>query len=351
MKKFLLLIITALIIVSCNKKKEVAEGTKSSEVIELLGAGATFPYPLYSKLFNEYNKLKGVRVNYQAIGSGGGIRQVIGKTVDFGGTDAFMNENEMSKVEGGVAHIPTCLGAVVITYNLEGSPELKFTGDVVEDIFLGKITKWNDKRIQELNPDVKLPNLSMSVVYRSDGSGTSFIFSDYMSKISTEWKETIGRGKSLKWVTGIGGKGNQGVAGLIQQIPGSIGYAELIYAVSNEMPTALIQNKSGNFIKPSADGVSLAANMELPDDTRLSLTNTAADLGYPISSFTWLVLYKNMSFEDNKAKAILDLVSWMIHDGGKYAAELHYAPLPDAAIKKADVILSSLKNNGKVIYK
>lgn len=350
MYKIVALLLTTMILFACNKQDKSNQQTeKKSKEIELLGAGATFPYPFYSKLFDEYHKLKGIKVNYQAIGSGGGIRQIINNTVDFGGTDAFMNEEEMSKINEGVAHIPTCLGAVVLTYNLEGNPNLLLTGEVISDIFLGKIKKWNDDRISKLNPEAKLPNLSISVVHRSDGSGTTFIFSDYLSKISSEWKEKVGKGKSLNWPAGIGGKGNQGVAGLIQQTPGSIGYAELIYATSNEMPFAKVQNKSGNFILPSEKSVSLAAEVEMPDDTRVSLTNTKAPDGYPISSFTWLVLYKNMSFDENKAKTLIEMVDWMIHDGRKYAEALHYAPLPDAAVLKAEEILKTLKNNGKII--
>ncbi|MCK5741558.1 MAG: phosphate ABC transporter substrate-binding protein PstS, partial [Chlorobi bacterium] len=349
MKIFVTLILSAMLMIACssdNKDSKVAE-TKATENVELSGAGATFPYPLYSKLFNAYYKLNGTKVNYQAIGSGGGIKQIINGTVDFGGTDAFMNEKDMSKIPGGIAHIPTCLGAVVITYNLEGSPVLKFTGEIVADIFLGKIKKWNDPKIKALNPEHNLPNQSISVVHRSDGSGTTFIFSDYMSKISAEWKEKVGTGKSLKWPGGIGGKGNQGVAGLIQQTPGAFGYAELIYATSNDMPAALIQNKSGNFVAPSVESVSLAANIEMPDDTRVSLTNTDAEFGYPMSSFTWLILYKQMKFSDAKAQTLMQMVDWMIHDGRKFAEPLHYAPLPDAAVDKAVKVLRSIRNNGK----
>jgi len=350
MNKLVALILATMVLIACNKQDKSNKQTEQMpKEVELLGAGATFPYPFYSKLFDEYHKLKGIKVNYQAIGSGGGIRQIINNTVDFGGTDAFMNEEEMSKINEGVAHIPTCLGAVVLTYNLEGNPNLLLTGEIISDIFLGKIKKWNDNKISELNPEANLPDLSISVVHRSDGSGTTFIFSDYLSKISKEWNEKVGRGKSLNWPAGIGGKGNQGVAGLIQQTPGSIGYAELIYATSNHMPFAKVQNKSGNFILPSEKSVSLAADIEMPDDTRVSLTNTEAPNGYPISSFTWLVLYKNMSFDENKAKTLIEMVDWMIHDGRKYAEALHYAPLPDAAVLKAEKILKTLKNNGKVI--
>jgi len=351
MKIFATVLLAAMIMISCssdNKDSKVAE-TKTVENIELAGAGATFPYPLYSKLFDAYYKLNGTKVNYQAIGSGGGIKQIINGTVDFGGTDAFMNEEDMSKIPGGIAHIPTCLGAVVITYNLEGNPIIKLSGELIADIFMKKITKWNAPQIKAMNPDLNLPDQSISVVHRSDGSGTTFIFSDYMSKVSAEWKEKVGTGKSLKWPAGIGGKGNQGVAGLIQQMPGAFGYAELIYATSNDMPAAFIQNKSGNFVAPSVESVSLAANIEMPDDTRVSLTDTDAEFGYPMSSFTWLILYKQMKFSDAKATTLMKMVDWMIHDGRVFAEPLHYAPLPDAAVNKAVRVLSSIRNNGKPI--
>lgn len=312
--------------------------------VELLGAGATFPYPLYSKMFDSYNKLTGVKVNYQSIGSGGGVRQIISKTVDFGASDAFMNEKEI-KLTDPIIHIPTCLGADVITYNLPGNPELKLTPHIIADIFLGYITKWNDKRIKKINPKVKLPNMKIFTVHRSDGSGTTYIFSDYLSKISKTWEKKVGRGKSLKWPNGLGGKGNEGVAGLVQQTPGSIGYVELIYAESNDMPYALIKNQAGNYIKPTIESVSLAANTKLPDDTRISLTNTTAKDGYPISSFTWLLLYKELNtggMSKAKAKELMRMVWWMIHDGQKYSKKLHYAPLPKEAVTKAEALLNQI---------
>ena len=227
---------------------------------ELLGAGATFPYPLYSKMFDAYHEQHGVKVNYQAIGSGGGIRQLINKTVDFGATDAFMSDEELSQTDGTILHIPTCLGAVVVTCNLPGNPRLKLTPDIIADIFFGKITNWNDPRIKKVNPTLPLPDMHIVVVHRSDGSGTTFIFSDYLSKVSSEWKEKMGTGKALNWLVGLGAKGNAGVAGLVQQVPGSVGYVELVYALQNNMPISAIRNKSGNFIIPSISSVSLAAS-------------------------------------------------------------------------------------------
>lgn len=340
-----LLIVASLLLISyCSGDKE--------EKLELIGAGATFPYPLYSKMFNEYYKNTGVKINYQAIGSGGGIRQLKNKTVDFGGTDAFMSGEELENAEGKILHIPTCIGAVVITYNLEGNPTLKFTPDVIADIFLGKITKWNDPRIAIINPDVSLPDMNITVVHRSDGSGTTFIFSDYLSKVNAEWKAEIGVGKSLNWTIGIGGKGNPGVAGLIKQVPGSIGYVELIYALQNDMTVAPIRNRKGNFIEPTIESTTLAAQTDIPPDTRISITNTDVDMGYPISSFTWLIFYQEQNYDNrtlSRAKALVDLLWWIIHDGQQYPAELDYAPLPEAVVKKSETILRTITYNGSKI--
>ena len=312
---------------------------------ELLGAGATFPFPLYSKMFDTYYQTNKVKINYQAIGSGGGIQQLISKTVDFGGTDAFMNARELKKAELPILHIPTCLGAVVVTYNLPDKPKLKFTPDVIADIFLGKITKWSDPRITAVNPEVKLPDMGIVVVHRSDGSGTTFIFSDYLNKVSKEWAFKVGADKSLNWPAGLGAKGNPGVAGLVNQTPGAIGYVELIYTIQNNMPAGLIKNKAGNFIEPSLPSVSVAANVDLPDDTRVSLTNTDAAEGYPISGFTWLVFYKEQNYAERskeKAEELLKLLWWMIHDGQQFTAPLHYSPVPPKAVEKAEKILGSV---------
>ena len=323
--------------------------------VTLNGAGATFPYPFYSKAFKEYYKLTGVKVNYQAIGSGGGIRQLLEKTVDFGASDAFVSDEGLKKFSHPILHIPTVLGAVVLTYNLPGNPTLKFTPELIAKIFLGKITKWNDPLIQKVNPGIKLPPIKIIVVHRSDGSGTTFIFSDYLSKVSREWAKKVGRGKALNWPTGLGGKGNPGVAGLIKQIPGTIGYVELIYALSNHMPVALIQNKKGKFVKPSIETVSKAANIKLPDDMRVSLTDTDAADGYPISGFTWLLVYKELTNGGiksyAKAKALVDLLWWITHDGQKYAEPLHYAPLSKKAREKAERIIRSITFKGKGVLK
>ncbi len=325
-----------------------------AEEKELIGAGATFPYPLYSKMFDVYNKDYGVKVNYQAIGSGGGIRQLINKTVDFGGSDAIMSDKDLAEAPAPILHIPTCAGAVVVTYNLMGTPELRFTPDIIADIFLGKITKWDDPRISTINRGVSLPNTHMTVVHRSDGSGTTFIFSDYLSKVSSEWKEKVGSGPSVNWPTGLGGKGNPGVAGLVQQTPGSIGYVELIYALQNKMPYGTIKNKKGNFINPTLASTSLAANVELPDDMKISLTNADAADGYPISGFTWILVYKEQNYGDRseeKAKEVVKLLGWMTHEGQKYAEPLHYAPLSKKAVEKTEKLIKSVTYKGSAIMK
>lgn len=338
-------IVSIISVMLCLTKVSIAEE-------ELLGAGATFPYPLYSKMFGVYSMEYRIKVNYQSIGSGGGQRQLINKTVDFGASDGFMSEEQLSKVKENILHIPTCLGAVVITYNLGGNPELKFTPDIIADIYLGKITKWNDPRIQSLNPGVKLPDSNIIVVHRSDGSGTTFIFTDYLSKISREWKEKIGRDTSVNWPIGLGGKGNEGVSGLVKQIPGSIGYVELAYAIQNKMPSGIIRNKKGNFIKPDLKSIAMAGNVNLPDDTRVSITDTDAPDGYPISSFTWILVYKEQNYKGRtkeRAKALVSLLWWIIHNGQKYTEPLNYAPLPPEAVKRAEAIIRSITYDGKQI--
>ena len=322
--------------------------------VELLGAGATFPYPLYSKMFYEYWRTTGIKVNYQAIGSGGGIRQLINMTVDFGGSDAFMRDEELDGAPAKILHIPICLGAVVLTYNLSGNPELKFTPDLIADIFLGKITNWRDERIAEVNPEVKLPGIPIVVVHRSDGSGTTFVFTDYVSKVSNEWQRKVGRGKAVNWPVGLGAKGNPGVAGLIRQLPGAFGYIELVYALQNGMPAASIRNKKGKFVQPSVASTSLAANVPLPEDTRVSLTNTDAPEEYPISSFTWVLVYQEQAYKRRsieKADKLVKLLWWMTHEGQKYAEPLHYASLPPEAVKKAEKIIRSITHNGNRIQK
>ncbi len=329
-------------------------GNSSAKEVELIGAGATFPYPLYSKMFDAYYREHGVKINYQAIGSGGGIRQLTNKTVDFGGSDAIMTDKDLQEAGAPILHIPTCAGAVVVTYNLAGDPQLKFTPDLVADIFLGKIKKWNDPRLTAVNPEAKLPGIEIAVVHRSDGSGTTAIFSSYLSKISGEWKQKVGAGPSLNWPAGLGGKGNPGVAGLVKQIPGSFGYVELIYALQNKMPYGSIRNKKGNFIKPSIPSTSLAANTALPDDMKIDLTDTDAKEGYPISGFTWIIVYKELNYTgrpEDKAKALGNLLWWVTHEGQKFAEPLHYAPLSKAAAAKAEKLIKSITYKKTLVMK
>ncbi|MBP7866456.1 MAG: phosphate ABC transporter substrate-binding protein PstS [Acidobacteria bacterium] len=321
---------------------------------ELIGAGATFPEPLYAKMFDVYLNQSGVRINYQGIGSGGGIQQLLQKTVDFAGSDAYVKDAQMASFGGSVLHVPTCLGAVVVTYNLPGSPFLNLTPDVIADIFLGRITTWNDGRIAALNPSIKLPAATISVVHRSDGSGTSFVFTDYLSKVSPEWKLRVGSGTAVKWPCGIGGKGNPGVAQLVKQTAGGVGYVELAYAEKNKMPYALIRNRGGVFVKPSIASVTAAAVTEIPADTRATITDTLAKDGYPISAFTWILVYPEQNYGGRpmaKVKAMVKLLWWMTHEGQMYCKDLLYAPLPKAVVAKAEAIIRSIRFDGKPLMK
>ena len=296
----------------------------------LNGAGATFPNPIYSKWFAEYHKQHPeVEINYQPIGSGGGIRQVTSGTVDFGATDGPMSDEQIKSSKVPLQHIPTVMGSVVPAYNIPGVKEdLKFTPDVLANIFLGKITTWNDPAIQKLNPDVKLPNQNINVVHRSDGSGTTYVFTDYLSKVSPEWKNGPGKGTSVKWPVGIGGKGNEGVAGTIRAVDGTIGYVELIYALQNKITFGSVKNAAGSFVKADLQNTSAAANgVKIPDDYRVSITNSPNKDAYPIATFTWLLIPTKPS-DANKGKIIKDFLSWMIDDGEKMVEQLSYAPLP-----------------------
>jgi phosphate transport system substrate-binding protein len=294
------------------------------------GAGATFPYPIYSKWFDAYAKVDpSVRFNYQSIGSGGGQKQILSQTVDFGASDGPMSDDNLSKAPGKILHIPTVAGAVVITYNLEGNPELKFDGDTIANIFLGKINKWNDPKIAATNPGVKLPDKEIVVVHRSDGSGTTFIFTDYLSKASAEWKQKAGNNTSVNWPTGIGGKGNEGVSGQVKQTPGALGYVELIYALQNKMPYADIKNVAGEFVKPTIESVTAAlATAEIPDDFRFSMTNAPGKDAYPIAGATWLLVYQQQK-DPAKGKKLVEFLKWSATKGEGMARTLDYAPLPD----------------------
>jgi phosphate transport system substrate-binding protein len=322
---------------------------------EMLGAGATFPQPLYSKMFDAYYQQYKVKINYQGIGSGGGINQLTKKTVDFGATDAFMTDKELQAAGAAVLHIPTCLGAVVVTYNIPGNPKLNFTPDVIAEIFLGKITKWNDPKIAAANTGLSLPNLPISVVNRADGSGTNYIFTEYLTKVSSEWKEKIGTGKTVNWPAGqIGQKGNPGVAGYVSQTPGAVGYVELIYALQNKMSYGNVKNKAGKFIEPTLKAVSAAANVKIPDDTNVSLTNTDAADGYPISSFTWLIFYKEQNYDrksKERAEALAKLLLWTVNEGQKYVEPLQYSALSKDAQSKANKLVRSITFNSTPLLK
>jgi phosphate transport system substrate-binding protein len=301
------------------------------------GAGATFPNPMYQKWFSEYHKAHpDIQFNYQSIGSGGGIRQVLAQTVDFGASDGPMTDEQLSQAKTKILHIPTVMGAVVPAYNVPGvSGELKFTPEALAGIFLGKITTWNDPAIAKANPGVNLPNQSIIVVHRSDGSGTTYIFTDYLSKVSSEWSNGPGKGTSVKWPVGLGGKGNEGVAGMIREMQGGIGYIELIYAVQNKIDYGSVKNSGGAFVKASLESVTAAAASvkSMPADFRVSITNAPGKDAYPISSFTWLLIPEK-SKEAAKGKILADFLTWMVDDGQKMTAELTYAPLPSSVAEK-----------------
>ena len=318
------------------------------------GAGATFPYPLYSKWFFEYsNANPGVRFNYQSIGSGGGIKQITAGTVDFGATDAPMTEEEMKALPGAILHIPTAIGAVVIVYNLDGVESgLKLTPDILAGIYLGKITRWNDPKIAELNKTVTLPNADIVVSHRSDGSGTTDIFTNYLTTVNTEWRAKVGHGKSVNWPVGLGGKGNEGVAGVVKQTPGAIGYVELAYAKQNKMKVASLRNKEGNFVVPTLEATSAAAASaakSIPDDFRVSLVDAPGKESWPIAGLTWLLVYKDQK-DAAKGKALVQFLKWAVSDGQNMEAALDYASLPRALSEKVDKALRQISHGGKSLY-
>ncbi|MGH9873900.1 MAG: phosphate ABC transporter substrate-binding protein PstS [Pyrinomonadaceae bacterium] len=319
--------------------------------VSLQGAGATFPMPIYQKWMSEYGKLHpNVKLDYQSIGSGGGIKQIQAQTVDFGASDAPMTDAELKAAPGELIHIPTVLGAVIVTYNVPSITQpIHLSPEVVADIFLGKIKKWDDPRIKQDNPGVSLPAADITTVHRSDGSGTTFVFTDYLSKVSPEWKANVGTDKSPKWPVGQGAKGNEGVTGQIKQQPNTIGYVELAYAVQNKLPVALIKNSSGKFVEPSIDAVTAAAasaSAVTPEDLRVSITNSAGENAYPISSYTYILAYKDQKNAD-KGKALVDFLWWGIHDGEQFAKDLQYAPLPAEIVKRAEAKINSITSGGK----
>jgi len=318
----------------------------SAQTMQINGAGATFPNPIYSKWFSEYNKTNPkIQINYQPIGSGGGIRQLSNQTVFFGATDGPMTPEQMQQAPGKILHLPTVLGAVVPVYNLQGAGELKFSGPVLADIYLGKITKWNDPAIAKLNSGAKLPATDITVVHRAEASGTTYIWVDFLAKVSPEWLKKAGVATSVMWPVGLGGKGNEGVSGLVQQTPGSIGYVELIYAIQNKISYGTVQNAEGEFVRATVEAVTAAAGAavkNMPKDFRVSITNAPGKGVYPISSFTWLLLYENPK-DKAQSKAMVDFVKWALSDGQKFAPDLGYAPLPQEVIKLEMAALGTIK--------
>ena len=319
----------------------------AAQTAQINGAGATFPNPIYSKWFDEYNKLHpNVRINYQSLGSGAGIQQVTAQTVFFGATDGPMSNEQLLAAPGKLFHFPTVLGAVVPVYNIPNvKAELKFNGSLLADIYLGKVKKWNDPAIEKLNAGVMLPATDITVVHRSDGSGTTYIFVDYLSKVSPAFKTDVGVATSVKWPTGVGGKGNEGVAGLVTQTPGSIGYVELIYALQNKIAFGSVQNAAGEFVKASVDAVTnaaAAAAATIPADFRVSITNAQGAGAYPISSFTWILMYEDPK-DKAAGKAMVDFMRWALADGQKYCADLGYAPLPASVVMLEQAALDRIK--------
>jgi phosphate transport system substrate-binding protein len=334
------------LLLGCAALALIAAPVKAQSV-QIDGAGATFPYPIYSKWFAEYNKIHpNVQINYQSIGSGGGIRQLTAQTVFFGASDGPMTDEQLKAAPGHVLHFPTVLGGVVPVYNIPGvTATLKFTGPLLADIYFGKVTKWNDPAITSINPGVSLPDTAITVVHRADGSGTTYIWVDYLSKVSPEWKSKVGVATSVSWPTGVGGKGNEGVAGLVSQTPGSIGYVELIYALQNKISYGVVKNAAGNFVKASLETVTDAAagaSKNMPADFRVSITNAPGADTYPIASFTWMLFYENPK-DTQRAKIMVDFFKWAITDGQKYCADLGYAPLPESVVGLEEKALAKIK--------
>jgi len=327
----------------------------TSAKAQLSGAGATFPLPFYNMAFEQYTKTTGEKVTYGGVGSGAGIKSLTDKVVDFGASDAFLSDKELKAMPGDVVHIPTCSGAVVVAFNLPGIETIRLTPEVLVDILMGKIKNWNDASLKKINQSVNFPNLAITVVYRSDGSGTTNMFTDYLTKVSKVWADKLGTGKTVNWLTGIGAKGNPGVAGTISQTKGAIGYVGSEYSFAQKIPTAYLMNKAGKFIKPSLATVSAAGKGAIPADTRVMLTNSSAAIAYPISGFTWLLIYKEQNYNNRtlaQATATLKLMDWMLDKQAQsIAGTVNYAPLPEAVVTKAKAILRTVTYNGKTILK
>ena len=353
MKNLLILVTVLTLLVSCNGggKKVTANDKK----VTITAAGATFPMPFYNLAFKKYTEITGVPMTYGGIGSGGGIRSLQDKVVDFGASDAFLSDKELSEMPAAIVHIPTCMGAVVIAYNLPGVENLKMTPELLENVFMGTVTKWNDPKMKAVNPDIKFPDTKITVVYRSDGSGTTNIFSDYMTKVSNLWSEKVGTGKSLNWPIGIGAKGNPGVAGTISQSVGAIGYIGSEYAFAQKIQYAMVQNSSGNFINPDIKTVTSAAKGQIPADTRVMVTNSSDPEAYPISGFTWIILYKEQSYNGRtlaQAEEGVKFLDWLVNsDAQAIAVSVNYASLPSDVSSVAKNILRSITFNGKPVLK
>ncbi|MBI2864586.1 MAG: phosphate ABC transporter substrate-binding protein PstS [Chloroflexi bacterium] len=339
---------------ACGSPSGGSPGTGGSgQSLLINGAGATFPYPLYSKWFDEYTKVApSVRINYQSIGSGGGIQQITQKTVDFGASDAPLTDDQLKAAPGELLHIPTVIGAVVVTYNLPGAPSgLKLTPDVLAGIYLGEITNWNDSKIMSLNQGMKLPDQTITVVHRSDGSGTTNIFTDYLSTVSPMWKSKVGKSTAVNWPAGLGAKGNEGVAGQVKQTPGAIGYVELAYASQNKLPYATLRNKDGDFVEPTIESTTAAAAgaaATMPADLRVSIVDAPGKNAYPIAGYTYIIIYKEQA-DQAKGQAVTKFLWWATHEGQAYAKDLLYAPLPGEVVQKAEAKLKSVSSNGKPV--
>lgn len=349
MKKILLFPAIVLVLGSCVNQNSPIKGNSA-----ISGAGATFPYPFYNIVFRDYMRVNpGMTVNYGAIGSGGGIRSLRDNSVDFGASDAFLSDKKLKSMNAEVVHIATCMGGVVMAYTLPGVDSLRLTGELVAEIFMGNIIRWDDPLIAQENPDVELPDLRITPVYRSDGSGTTFNFSDYLCEVSDKWKRSMGKGKALKWSAGIAAKGNPGVAGIVQQTEGAIGYIGSEYALTLKLSTAKLKNKSGNYVDATLETISAAANVDLPDDMRVTLTDSADPNAYPISLLTWILVYKNQQYANRTEKDARDLVNLLTYvlspEGQEVAAKINYAPLSEQALIKTQKLISEIHYGGKVL--
>jgi phosphate transport system substrate-binding protein len=341
---WLLLVPALVVLAGCAAPQQPAP------VRSLVGAGATFPYPLYSKWVDVYERETGVRINYQSIGSGGGIRQLVEGTVDFGATDVPMTDEQLAAAPRPILHVPTVVGAVAVVYNLPGlSGTLKLEAAVLGDLFLGRITRWNDPRIARTNPDLALPDAPVSIVHRSDGSGTTAILTEYLSAVNLAWHERVGAGMSVNWPVGLGGKGSEGVSGQVRQLPGSLGYVELAYAVQSRLPFAAIQNRAGRFVSPELESTTAAAAAaSLPEDLRTSIVNASGDQSYPIAGFTYLLVYQDQ-VDPARGRALADFIGWCLYEGQSYAAELGYAPLPSGVVQAAEARLATMQSQGQAL--